>query len=188
MTYRNSIGKNPRFFQIFEKLGLRGFERRSRAALVIKLEGRPLPCSPPASHSLRALFEALPRLSPAPRLCRPTSAGRSPAPIQPAKPRWRAGKVGADGASPSRSRATAVCELAKLAQSRGDDLRVPLPRSVRNFSCCFTANLYKGMPCAPLIFYPCFLPWLQAHWPRLTRAVGYQTWAAEQITRRSARR
>ncbi len=45
-------------------------------------EGRPLPCLPPASHSLRALFEALPRRSPAPRLCRPILAGRSPAPLQ----------------------------------------------------------------------------------------------------------
>ena len=34
--------------------------------------------------------------------CRPTYAGRSPAPIRPTKPRWRAGKVGADGAAPSR--------------------------------------------------------------------------------------
>ena len=46
------------------------------------MEGRPLPCLPPASHSLRALFEALPRRSPAPRLCRPILAGRSPAPFR----------------------------------------------------------------------------------------------------------
>ena len=52
----------------------RDFEGRCRAALVIKLEGRPP--------------------------CRPTSAGRSPASIRPTMPRWRAGKMGADGASP----------------------------------------------------------------------------------------
>ena len=46
------------------------------------MEGRPLPCLPPASHSLRALFEALPRRSPAPRLCRPILAGTSPRPLQ----------------------------------------------------------------------------------------------------------
>ena len=34
--------------------------------------------------------------------CRPIYAGRSPAPIRPTKPRLRAGKMGADGASPSR--------------------------------------------------------------------------------------
>jgi hypothetical protein len=117
----------------------------------------------PARYALWAICDGLPRHRPVPRLCRPTLAGRSPAPIQPTRPRWRAGKMGADGASPSRSRAAAVCELANLAQSRGDDLRVPLPRSVQKFCCCFTADLYKGMPCAPLEFYPCSLPWLQAH-------------------------
>ena len=34
--------------------------------------------------------------------CRPTLAGRSPAPIRPTRLRWRAGKMGADGASPSK--------------------------------------------------------------------------------------
>jgi len=36
------------------------------------------------------------------RLCRPIFAGRSAAPIRLTRPRWRAGKVGADGASPSK--------------------------------------------------------------------------------------
>ena len=34
--------------------------------------------------------------------CRPIFAGRGPAPFRPTKPRWRAGKMGADGASPSK--------------------------------------------------------------------------------------
>ena len=34
--------------------------------------------------------------------CRPILAERSSAPIRPTRPRWRAGKMGADGASPSK--------------------------------------------------------------------------------------
>ncbi len=52
------------------------FDRRSRAPFVGILEGRPP--------------------------CRPTLAGRSPAPFQGTRPRWRAEKMGADGASPSK--------------------------------------------------------------------------------------
>ncbi len=79
-------GKNGRR----RSIALQGFAGRSRAAFVVILEGRPP--------------------------CRPTYAGRSPAPIRPTKPRWRAGKMGADGASPSkvfdrRSRAAFVIKL-----------------------------------------------------------------------------
>ena len=57
-------------------IALQVFDRRCRAAFVIKLEGRP-PCRPTFSRSM----------------------GQS---ISMTRPRWRAGKVGADGAAPSR--------------------------------------------------------------------------------------
>ena len=69
--------------------GCRAWRRSRRAGrpeAAMALEGRPLPCSPPASHSLRALFEALPRRSPAPRLCRHI--------LEKSALRWRAGKSG----------------------------------------------------------------------------------------------
>ena len=65
-----------------EPKGCRARRRRQKPGRPEAMEGRPLPCLPPASHSLRALFEALPRRSPAPRLCRPILAGRSPAPFR----------------------------------------------------------------------------------------------------------
>jgi hypothetical protein len=46
------------------------------------MEGRPLPCSPPASQSLRAIFDVLPRRTPAPRLWRPICVWRSRTPVR----------------------------------------------------------------------------------------------------------
>ena len=119
------------------------YDGRSRATFVVILEGRP-PCrpthagrspasfrptrprwragkmgadrAPPSKHydgRSRATFVVILEGRPP---CRPTHAGRSPASFRPTRPRWRAGKMGADRAPPSkhydgRSRATFVVIL-----------------------------------------------------------------------------
>ena len=49
-----------------------------RVMAAVCFEGRPLPCTLPSSQALRAIFDGLPRRSPAPRFCRPIPAAKPP--------------------------------------------------------------------------------------------------------------
>jgi hypothetical protein len=80
--------------------GCRGRRRSWSPGSPERMEGRPLPCSPPASQSLRAIFDVLPWRTPAPRLCRPIFVRRSPAAV---------GRMGRAARGNPRRRRSATC-------------------------------------------------------------------------------